>query len=443
MSYRTLLPLVSGVVAIGLMAWSQHVDQQCIRYDAGRPFWPCETPNFILSSLNVPPSAMAQVLSRTWTAAPTYFKYALEFPLILWWWWFIGTRFDFGLLGVGAYKHRRTWVALTCSADAVLVGLLGWFLWKEITFHRRFPSAIGYGFLSVLGDLRSLSVYLWIFVLIGAFGVAGFKIFCRQSGKTDRRLISALAIRLAVAGFCGYCICVAAACLYFKRSEERKLARYDLQSVILKGKVIDEQGLPVSAVEVDLVPLLREGDTHPSQEIKEWTDKDGSFILRPEVTGRFFLSVLWDAPPSTKLPFLTRYYPDAPDQAHAETIEITPARHLTLAPIRLTRVQLIKVPVSVSWQDGKSEPDAYLFFTNKLFPQHGAIGSETLHVGDDGTAVLPAGFEYSATAQVDCDGGEVIKHPYTSALTLSTKQTNMPIRTLHFILPGKACRVWH
>ncbi len=250
-------------------------------------------------------------------------------------------------------------------------------------------------------------------------------------------------MRLAAAGFCGYCICVAAACLYSRKVEERKLAQYDLQSVIVKGKVIDEQGLPVSAVEVDLVPLLKEDDAHSSQEIQDWTDKDGNYTLRPEATGRFFLSVLWNAPPSTKLPFLTRYYPDAPDQAHAETFEITPARHLTLTPIRLTRVQLVNVPVTVSWEDGKSEPDAYLFFTNKLFPQHGAIGNETLHVSDDGTVLLPAGFDYSATAQVDCDGGEVITHPYTSELALSTKQTNTLPSTLQFILSGKPCRVWH
>ena len=111
-------------------------------------------------------------------------------------------------------------------------------------------------------------------------------------------------------------------------------------------------------MEVDLVPLLEDIDAQSRQTVKEWTNKNGDYTLRSESTGRFFLAVLWNAPPSTKLPFLTRYYPDAPDQRHAETLEITAARHLSLNSIRLRRLQLVKVPVSVSWSNGKPEPAA-------------------------------------------------------------------------------------
>jgi hypothetical protein len=129
---------------------------------------------------------------------------------------------------------------------------------------------------------------------------------------------------------------VAGACLYVRELERRKQAEYDLRSVIIKGKVVDDRGLPVSAVEVDLVPLLEDIDAQSRQTVKEWTDKNGDYTLRSERTGRFFLAVLWNAPPSTKLPFLTRYYPDAPDQRHAETLEITAARHVSLTSTGFT-----------------------------------------------------------------------------------------------------------
>ena len=425
------------------MAWGIYVDWHCIGYDAGRPFWPCEAPSFILALINAPSVVVAQVISNIWTAAPRYFNYAVGFPCILFGWWFVGTRFDFGLLGVGAYKRRWTWATLIIAGAAALLGLLAWSLWQDIAFHRRFPNSAERGYLGVLGDLRSLPAYLWLIVLIVAFGVAAFRVFRGQTGQTHGRLASARTRRGAALGLIAYCVCVAGACLHVRELERRKQAEYDLRSVIIKGKVVDDRGLPVSAVEVDLVPLLEDIDAQSRQTVKEWTDKNGDYTIRSERTGRFFLAVLWNAPPSTKLPFLTRYYPDAPDQRHAETLEITAARHLSLTSIRLHRLQLVKVPVSVSWSNGKPEPAAYLFFANTLFPEHGAIGDETLHESDDGTVSLPAGFDYRATAQVDCDGGHVIANAYTPELTVSTKPTNAPISTLQFILPGEPCRVWH
>lgn len=434
---------MSGAIALALMIWGSRVDRQCIGYDAGRPFWPCETPNFVLGSLNVPPVAVAQLLSRTWSTAPIHFNYAVEFPLILWWWWFVGTRLDFGLLGVSQYKRRGAWITLTSGAIVVLLGLIGWSLWEEVVFHRTFASAADPGFLRVLGDLRSLPVYLWTVAIVTALGVASFRIFRGQSGQTDKRIASPVTMRYATAGFAAYCLCVAATCWHLKNVEEREQAEYDRQSIIVKGKVIDERGQPISAVEVDLVPELKDSDAQSNQTIKDWTDKNGEYTLRPEAAGRFFLSVLWEAPPSTKHPFMTRYYPDATDQTHAQIFDITPARHLDLGPMRLQTLHLSKVQATVSWSNGKPEPDAYLFFKNKLFPQHGSIGDETLHIGDDGTVSLPAGFDYSANAQVDCDGGQVIANAYTPELNVSTKPGTAPSGPLHFVLPGDPCKVWH
>ena len=101
------------------------------------------------------------------------------------------------------------------------------------------------------------------------------------------------------------------------------------------------------------------------------------------------------------------------------------------------------MPVSVSWSNGKPEPDAYLFFTNTLFPKHGAIGDETLHPDEDGTVSLPVGFDYRGNAQVDCDGGKTIDNEYTPELIFSTKCTDIPVGPQRFALPGKSCQTWH
>lgn len=441
--YRTSLPLIAGLVALALMFWGIRVDQQCIGYDAGRPFWPCETPDSLLELIAAPAIAVGQGLSNIWATAPGYFNYAIQFPCILLLWWFLGSRIDLGLLGTGEYRKRRLYATLMAVSSAMLIGLLCWSLWEEIKFHQKFSSAANWGYFRIVADLRSLPAYLWLAALAVGFGVAAFRVFRGRTGQIGKILASPWTKRIAALGLTIYALCVTGACLHSRAVERRQQAEVDLHSVIIKGNVVDDRGLPVSAIEVDLVPILENSDLQALRKVATWTDENGDYTLRPESTGRFFLSVLWKAPPSSKLPFLTRFYHDAPDQLSAEIFEITPALHLNLDPIRLHRLQLVKVPVSVAWSNGKPEPNAYLFFSNTQFPGHGSIGDETLHVEDDGKVLLPAGFDYKASAQVECDGGEVIAHPYTPEVTLSTKPTDMPTSTVNFILPGKPCRVWH
>jgi hypothetical protein len=331
-------------------------------------------------------------------------------------------------------------MSLLVTAAVVLLGLLGWSIWEDVVFHRQYPHGDGWDYVRLRG---AFPVCVWLIALIFALGAAAIRIARGRSGQTTNLLASRRAKRIAALGFTAYCVCVAGVFLHVRDVKRRKQAEYDLRSVIIKGNVVDDRGLPVVAIEVDLVPILEDSDTQSRETVQEWTDEKGEYTLRPERTGHYFLSVLWNAPPSTKLPFMSRYYPDAPDQSHAETLEISAARHLGLAPIRLRRLEAVKVPVSVSWSNGKVEPDAYLFFRNNLFPKYGSIGNEALHPDADGTVSLPAGFDYHANAQVDCDGGQVIDNAYTPELTFSTKPMNIPITPLHFVLPGAPCQVWH
>jgi hypothetical protein len=441
--YRASLPLVFGPIAVALMAWGVHADQQCIFYDAGRPFWPCEAPNFILGSLNAPAVALAQPLANVWRAAPSYFVHVIELPLVLLWWWFLGTRLDFGLLGIGAYRHRRAWIGVLAAALVAFLALLGDWIWQDILFQRAYPYLKETRYLALLRLLKEAPVCLWLVASTSALSVATFRIARGTTGHAGQKLASPRVKRLALLGLAVYCVSSAGLFWHVRSVERRRQAEYDLRSLIVMGRVVDDRGLPVEAIEVSLVPLLDDSDAHSQQAVQEFTDENGEYILRPEATGRYFLSVSWNAPPSTKRPFLTRYYPDASDRSHAEILELTAARHLSLAPIRLNRLELVKVPVSVSWSNDKPEPDAYMFFTNTLYLNYGSIGNEALYPDEDGTVSLPVGFEYRASAQVNCDGGKTIDNEYTPKLTFSTKSTDIPVGPQHFVLPGNPCQIWH
>lgn len=443
MPRRVLLPLIAGSAALAIMCWGQRVEWQCVGYDAGRPFWPCETPDFLLESIAAPAIVAGGLLSNLlWSDAPHHLYYAMQFPCILLWWWFVGTRIDFGLLGVGAYRHRRTYATLMALASAALLGLLAWSLWEEIQFHHRFPWAAGWGYLQLAADLRSLLGYLWLIALAVPLGVASFRVFQGRTGQTDKRLASPRTKRIAILGLVLYGLGVAGYCWHVRAVERQRQAEADRHSIMISGKVLDDRSLPVSGIEVDGVPL-EDDQFQAIRKVYTWTDKNGDYTLRPENAGRYFVSVLWHAAPTAELPFLTRYYPDVPDQPHAAVLEITPALHLNLAPIRLRRLPLTEVPMSVSWSNGKPEPAATVLFSNTLYPWQLAIGNEARGIGESGSVWLPAGFDYKATAQVECDGGQKLSQPYTPEVAFSTKLTNPPIDRVRLVLPGEPCRVWH
>lgn len=425
------------------MAWGLYAQRQCRFYDAVRPFLQCEAPDFAIELLSAPPVVLSRLLTNSWPTSPVYFAYVVELPLVFLWWWFVGTRLDFGLLGVGRYRHRRAWLSFLLASVALLLTLFGWSLWEDIGFYKRYSFLHQSPYLASIRNLRFLPLRLWLLILIFAFGLAAVRVSRGQSGQLDGRLASPRTIRLFGLGFVFYCVGAAGQLWHFKSMERQRQAEYDLHRIMIHGRVLDDRGSPVYAIKVELVPVLENGEVPGYTGEPDFTNEKGEYTLSPYRAGKYLLSVQWNAPPSPSHPFLTRYYPDVSDPKHAEQLDITPARHLNLNPIRLQRVNLARVPVSVTWSNGKPETDAYLLFMNTQYPEFGAIGSEALHPGHDGTVSLPIGFEYSATSQVDCDGGDKIKSAYTPRLTISLKSVNAPASPLHFVLPGDPCRVWH
>jgi len=374
---------------------------------------------------------------------PFHLNYFIDLPLIVLWWWFAGTRIDCGLLGTAAYRRRRTWIAVTAGATIVLVATLAWSISEEITFYRTFPSAVGYGFLRFFGDVRSLPLYLWLIVLISAFGTAAFRLIRKRAQAAPVTLISRRGKRVSAFILSIYIACVCGYFAHEKTLERQRQAEYDLHSIIVRGKVIDDRGVPIKAIEVHLVPMFKTGDIQSYETVHDWTNDKGEYTLRPEEVGNYFLAVLWNAAPDHKHPFLTRYYPDEATQEGAATLTLTAEKHLDLALMKLHELPLVRVPVSVSWSNGKLEPDATVYFTNKLYLKQGPIGQEARQPDDDGKMSLPANFDYTAGANVECEGGQSKHQAYTREVEFTTKPAGLPTEPIRLVLLGDPCTVWH
>jgi putative flippase GtrA len=445
--YRASLPIIFGLTALALISWGFHADYACRFDDSWRPFWRCEAPNFLLSAINAPAVVCARLLTYPWMSSPLYdlpfhLNYFIELPAIVLWWWFVGTRIDFGLLGI-AYRRRRTWIAVTTGAAIALAATLAWSISEEVTFHKTFATAGSYGFLRFFGDVRSLPLYIWLIILISAFGAAAFRLICKRVQPPPVTLISRRGERVSAFILSIYVACVCGYFAHEKTLERQIQAEYDLHSIIVRGKVIDDRGVPIKAIGVDLVPMFKTGDIQSYEAVHDWTNDKGEYTLRPEEAGNYFLAVLWNAAPDHKHPFLTRYYPDEATQEGAATLTLTAERHLDLAPMKLRELPVVRVPVLVVWSNGKLEPDATVSFTNMLYPRQGAIGYESRQPDDDGKMSLPANFDYAASAGVECDGGQSIHHAYSRPVDFTTKPGGLPTEPVRLVLLGEPCTVWH
>ena len=431
-----------GAVSVGLMAWDWHVLKLCMYYDAGRPFWPCELPEYLLGAFNLPGLIGFRLLVSWWYGqiAPT--SYIAELPFFLYWWWFVGTRLDFGLLGAGRYKRRRLWIALFVSVILSCVVVSAWSIWSEITHRRQWPQYASHGWWLFAEIVRGLWFYAWLAGLGSLCGVAAWRVGHGEIGDERILLIGRSAKRMVGAFALAYVLMAAGVQWRIKAAERRQQEAFDQKSIILKGRIVDDTGRPVVGIRVDAVPLFKDGAFQPT--VADWTNDRGEYTLRPDEIGpgTYIVAVLWETGPDKRQPFLPQYFPGKIDEAAAKRLEVTPALHLNLDEMRLHRLKLVSVPVEVVWSNGKPEPDATVSFTNSLY-EFGPIGHEAYYPDANGTVSMPADFDYEGNAQVECDAGEKIESPYSPSITFTTSEQGRPRLPLRFVLPGLPCKVWH
>ena len=323
------------------------------------------------------------------------------------------------------------------ASCALLLACLGWSLWDGV---RTWSSAAN-AYLASIEDVRSLPLRLWILILIFAFGLAALRVARGRTGQMGSKLASHRTLLLFGLGLMLYCFAAAGAVWQFRSMERQREVAYDLRHIMIKGRVLDDRGAPVEGIRVDLVPIFEDGEAPHWVCDPAFTDENGEYTLRPRQAGRFTLSVQADAPPNTEHPFQSRYYPDAADLKDAKVLEIAPTQHVILNPIRLQRLGLAKVSVSVFWSDGTPEPDVMFSFINTSYPNFGAIG-QMMPAAPDGTVALPIGYKYLGTANAQCDKGGRMEGAYSTGWTFSLKTADALKRPLRIVLPVNRCWVW-
>ena len=435
MPYRVLLPLAFGLLSAGLIGWAVYEDAICRFYDAGRPFWPCETPHALLNSLSAPGIAVFKLIFHRWYGYGLAW-YLAEWPFVLIWWWFAGTRLDFGLLGTGRYRWRKTWIGGLLGAVLVLVALSVEIVRESVAWHRQYPDS------SSLRTVGTGWVLVWLLGFAAACVLAATRVWRGETGIAGQSLVTRSTLRRVAA--CGsiYALGVVGLMLHDRAQERRLEAEFERHQISVEGRILDDAGIAVTGIEVQLVPVFKAGDAKWAGTARAWTDAHGAYRLTPGEAGGYLLGSMIDEAPYALQPFLTRYYPGTADAANSITIKLADEQHVQVEPMRLHRLQLVRVPVTVVWQDGRREPNASILFQNPIFPHEAGIGSASVFPDEDGRVPLPEGYDYFAVASVQCDAGSTIESRETDRVPLTTKAGADLSRQIRLVLSGPPCKLW-
>ena len=433
--FRVLLPIVFGFVAIGLMAGDWYVRGRCMGYDAGRPFWPCDVARYVLVWLNAPAIAIAHPLAWIGRLGVAPMRYLVEFPFILGWWWFVGTRFDFSLLGVGRKRYPRLYIAVLGVFSLLLLAWIGDLVRDYVRSHHYMAE---HGFTSnLVVFLRVFAFAIWPTFLLAISCIAIIRLMRVGSGSEGQLIRKKPLLRVGV-----FCVAYTAAAVgiywFIPFEAARRAADIERRSATVHGRVVDEKGLPAYGVEVELVPVSRSPDEQWKQMANSWTDKNGEYSLKTMNFGPHFLAVRWNASPGYDSAFSDRYYPAVEDGRDAERLVILESLHLELQTMQLHSIPFEKVSVLVRWEEGTPEPSAYLYLKNLSYPEfRGWI--DHLRPQKDGTVALPKGFEYQVYGMVECDVGNRLEEQQTpSAMFTTRSKTGM----VELVIPGKRCTPW-
>lgn len=212
------------------------------------------------------------------------------------------------------------------------------------------------------------------------------------------------------------------------------------------GKVLDDNGQPIYAIQVELIPVdkARAGDDERwFARLRDWTDQEGTYRfsrLKPE---EYLLSVGSESAPTGKRPFAAIYYPGTGREKFSEPIRVHESMEVELHPLRLRRLPTVVIKVHVRWQDGTPVDRSNLLFHNTSFPYQAVIGDEAPEIGNgEGEFILPIGFQYYARAAATCDAGEQIKSEESRPVQkISLEGANIP-QELTFVIPTEPCKLW-
>ena len=206
------------------------------------------------------------------------------------------------------------------------------------------------------------------------------------------------------------------------------------------GTLVDESELPVTGVEVELMPVDKTGDERWYATLHDWTDEQGVYSFRPG-RGEYIIAVQVTGAPDGRHPFIGTYYPGVDFESGADHIYVEEASQLKLHTVRLRRIPTVTVKVNVEFEDGTRPEWSNLLFHNPRFPNQGVIGNEAPGIKQGrGEFTLPLGYEYYARAKVDCDAGPRTETRESRPIQ-HLRDGSVP-EEITFIIPGPACELW-
>lgn len=224
-------------------------------------------------------------------------------------------------------------------------------------------------------------------------------------------------------------------------------SRYDLQlfsptpvhlpTGYLKGRVLDPDRRPVADAEIDANST--EDVPQYLRSFYDWTDDKGRFKIAVP-PGTYTLGINLETAPSAAVPFPATYYPGTSDVRRAKKLSVSDRQSLNGLVIRITqRLRQRKIPVKVTWPDGKPVEDANVWLAEISDPR-AVVGDAVSHTAADGTFDL-IGFEgigYFIHADI------YLKPLYTPycAVVKTLKPGDLTVNQLVMVLTrkGEVCR---
>jgi hypothetical protein len=338
-------------------------------------------------------------------------------------------------------RNPKQWALMLIGLVIVLLGLLGWSLWKSISLYIKYYSLQSLSDFLIL--LPTIGQALWIMAL--SFGMV--KITSRVLKNVHQRHSDVQpTIRLLYFHSAIIALLVLTAA-FISRVIEKRITERDLSFVehangFISGIVVDSSGKPIKGIGVELIPCDKKNIT-PWNEIEwDWTNGRGFYQFKNIDPGNYMLAVNKNDAPDGDHPFAKAFYPGTADIAKAAKIMVISMSDIHLKPLSLRELPTVKIKVRVAWADGTVPTSSNLSFHNQNYPYQAVIGDVAPEVKNgEGEFILPLGFEYQAVAAVECDAGETIQKRESPPIQFDAKSESFP-NEIVFTIPGPACRLW-
>ena len=200
----------------------------------------------------------------------------------------------------------------------------------------------------------------------------------------------------------------------------------------------------MTKIEVDLIRIAKSGVAHSYLTRSEWTDEQGRYNLNGIEPAEYFLGVnafTGSGAPTAERPFAAVYYPAAESELGAVPITVARSSPLYLSHLRLHRLGLASIKINVKWSDGTRPKRSEIFFQNVL--HQSSVGFVPQIDNGAGQDTLPKGFEYDASASVDCDEGNI--HQSRESLPYQRVKVVDGLTPLEmtFVIQGPSCVLWN